>query len=450
MPDGMGLVLPTRMAPFVTTRRSSRGRRSCGPVLTWCCRAGSTGRTSRSGRFSGTGSAGRWWTAWPPAARRHLWGPGRRAEPLRGRPAAPRLRARPPEPALREPGPGAGGPGAGAGAGGERGERVERGERGERVGPAWRLPSRDGVRVAGRLRVAVPQPRRRDGQPRRRTGGRRSRRTRGRDPARDERRGSRADGRSHRRHPVRRNAPHTRRRHPGRHRGLVGRPPRRGGACAAAAIRSIPHGSTGVVTLGYRRKPSQAARRPRVPRGGRRPAQLRRLHVHLVEVGGRAPERHDPPARVPPRAIGRAARPAPTTRSWAPSTPTSPARWASREAPLVRNVARWREAMPRYTVGHLGLAWPRRTGNCARSHGPEVILAGARPSAAWGSPHPGPWPGAGRRSGSRPLSRAGAGVADPRRKGDGAVGVATPRVEDSRRGQRRGGGQCCSVVHRVM
>jgi oxygen-dependent protoporphyrinogen oxidase len=45
-----------------------------------------------------------------------------------------------------------------------------------------------------------------------------------------------------------------------------------------------------------------------------------------------------------------------------------------REAPLVRDVARWREAMPRYTVGHLGRV---AAAEAALESRPEVILAGA-------------------------------------------------------------------------
>ena len=45
-----------------------------------------------------------------------------------------------------------------------------------------------------------------------------------------------------------------------------------------------------------------------------------------------------------------------------------------REAPIVRNVARWQEAMPRYTVGHLDRVAAAEAAMAAR---PEIVLAGA-------------------------------------------------------------------------
>ncbi len=45
-----------------------------------------------------------------------------------------------------------------------------------------------------------------------------------------------------------------------------------------------------------------------------------------------------------------------------------------REAPIVRNVARWQDAMPRYTVGHLDRVAAAEAAMAAR---PEIVLAGA-------------------------------------------------------------------------
>jgi len=45
-----------------------------------------------------------------------------------------------------------------------------------------------------------------------------------------------------------------------------------------------------------------------------------------------------------------------------------------REAPIVRNVARWYGAMPRYTVGHLDRVAAAEAALAAR---PEIILVGA-------------------------------------------------------------------------
>jgi len=45
-----------------------------------------------------------------------------------------------------------------------------------------------------------------------------------------------------------------------------------------------------------------------------------------------------------------------------------------REAPIVRHVARWHEAMPRYTVGHLDRVAAAEAGLATR---PEIVLVGA-------------------------------------------------------------------------
>jgi len=45
-----------------------------------------------------------------------------------------------------------------------------------------------------------------------------------------------------------------------------------------------------------------------------------------------------------------------------------------REAPIVRHVARWHEAMPRYTVGHLDRVAAAEAALAAR---PEIVLVGA-------------------------------------------------------------------------
>ena len=45
-----------------------------------------------------------------------------------------------------------------------------------------------------------------------------------------------------------------------------------------------------------------------------------------------------------------------------------------REAPIARDVARWHEAMPRYTVGHLDRVAAAEAALATR---PEIVLAGA-------------------------------------------------------------------------
>ncbi len=143
---------------------------------------------------------------------------------------------------------------------------------------------------------------------------------------------------------------------------------------AAAAIRAIPHGSTGVVTLGYR---AEALPEPLVGHGflvaGDDPLSFGACTFTSSKWAGRAP-------------VGtillRAFLP---ERSAALLDATDDAVVAAvhadlagtldvHEAPIVRHVARWHGAMPRYTVGHLGRV---AAAEAALAERPEIVLVGA-------------------------------------------------------------------------
>jgi oxygen-dependent protoporphyrinogen oxidase len=143
---------------------------------------------------------------------------------------------------------------------------------------------------------------------------------------------------------------------------------------AAAAIRAIPHGSTGVVTLGYR---AEALPEPLVGHGflvaGDDPLSFGACTFTSSKWAGRAPDgtillRAFLPERS--AALLDLADDAVVGAVHADLARTV----GVREAPLVRQVARWREAMPRYTVGHLARVAAAETALEAR---PEIILAGA-------------------------------------------------------------------------
>jgi len=143
---------------------------------------------------------------------------------------------------------------------------------------------------------------------------------------------------------------------------------------AATAIRSIPHGSTGVVTLGYR---AEALPEPLVGHGflvaGDDPLSFGACTFTSSKWAGRAPDgtillRAFLPERS--AALLDLADDAVVGAVHADLARTV----GVREAPLVRDVARWREAMPRYTVGHLGRV---AAAEAALESRPEVILAGA-------------------------------------------------------------------------
>jgi oxygen-dependent protoporphyrinogen oxidase len=143
---------------------------------------------------------------------------------------------------------------------------------------------------------------------------------------------------------------------------------------AAAAIRSIPHGSTGVVTLGYR---AEALPGPLVGHGflvaGDDPLSFGACTFTSSKWAGRAPEgtillR----AFLPERS---AALLDATDDAVVAAVHADLARTMGvREAPIVRQVARWHEAMPRYTVGHLDRVAAAEAALAAR---PEIVLVGA-------------------------------------------------------------------------
>jgi len=143
---------------------------------------------------------------------------------------------------------------------------------------------------------------------------------------------------------------------------------------AAAAIRTIPHGSTGVVTLGYR---AEALERPLDGHGflvaGDEPLCFGACTFTSSKWAGRAPAgtillR----AFLPERSTAILAR---DDDSIVAAVHADLARTLGlREAPIMRNVARWQEAMPRYTVGHLDRVAAAEAAMAAR---PEILLAGA-------------------------------------------------------------------------
>jgi oxygen-dependent protoporphyrinogen oxidase len=143
---------------------------------------------------------------------------------------------------------------------------------------------------------------------------------------------------------------------------------------AAAAIRAIPHGSTGVVTLGYR---AEALPEPLVGHGflvaGDDPLSFGACTFTSSKWAGRAPEgtillR----AFLPERSAALLDAPDDAVVG---AVHADLARIVGvREGPIVQNVARWHDAMPRYTVGHLGRVAAAEAALVAR---PEIILAGA-------------------------------------------------------------------------
>ena len=142
---------------------------------------------------------------------------------------------------------------------------------------------------------------------------------------------------------------------------------------AAAAIRSIPHGSTGVVTLGYR-----AEALPGALRGhgflvaGDQGLAFGACTFTSSKWAGRAPDgTFLLRAFLPERSAALLGR---TDDEIVAAVHAGlAATLGLREAPVARLVARWREAMPRYTVGHL-----ERVAAAERALGdrPEIVLAG--------------------------------------------------------------------------
>lgn len=142
---------------------------------------------------------------------------------------------------------------------------------------------------------------------------------------------------------------------------------------AAAAIDSIPHGTTGVVTLGYR---EEALTRP-LPGHGilvatDEPLAVGACTLTSAKWAGRAPDGTIlVRAFVPERSAAVLA---------GDDTAVADAVHLDlvtllglRERPILRRVARWHEAMPRYTVGHLDRVAAAEAALAAR---PELLLVG--------------------------------------------------------------------------
>jgi oxygen-dependent protoporphyrinogen oxidase len=143
---------------------------------------------------------------------------------------------------------------------------------------------------------------------------------------------------------------------------------------AAGAIHTIPHGSTGVVTLGYS---AEAADRQLVGHGflvaGDEPLAFGACTFTSSKWAGRAPDgKILIRAFLPERSAGLLAR---GDDEIVAAVHADLARTVGlHEPPIVRHVARWQAAMPRYTVGHLDRVAAAEAAMTAR---PEIILAGA-------------------------------------------------------------------------
>lgn len=142
---------------------------------------------------------------------------------------------------------------------------------------------------------------------------------------------------------------------------------------AAAAIAAIPHGTTGVVTLGYR---EDALTRPLPGHGilvaGSEPFSVGACTLTSAKWAGRAPDGTVlVRAFLPERSAGVLAGDDETVGAAVHADLA--ALLGLREAPVLRRVARWREAMPRYTVGHLDRVAAAEAALAAR---PELLLVG--------------------------------------------------------------------------
>ena len=143
---------------------------------------------------------------------------------------------------------------------------------------------------------------------------------------------------------------------------------------AAAAIRAIPHGTTGVVTLAYA---ADAFARP--PEG------------HGVLVAADEPLAFGACTFTSSKWAGRAPAGTVLVRAFVPERSAAllggpddaivaaihgdlRRLFGVRAGPLVRDVARWTDAMPRYAVGHLGRVAAVEAATTGR---PEIAVAGA-------------------------------------------------------------------------
>jgi oxygen-dependent protoporphyrinogen oxidase len=142
---------------------------------------------------------------------------------------------------------------------------------------------------------------------------------------------------------------------------------------AAAAIEAIPHGTTGVVTLGYRQ---EALTRP-LPGQGILVATDEPLIVGACTLTsakwvGRAPDGTIlVRAFLPERSAAMLAGDDETIATAVHADLVT--LLGLREGPVLRRVARWHAAMPRYTVGHLDRVAAAEAALAAR---PELLLVG--------------------------------------------------------------------------
>jgi oxygen-dependent protoporphyrinogen oxidase len=172
---------------------------------------------------------------------------------------------------------------------------------------------------------------------------------------------------------------------------------------AAAAIGEIPHGTTGVVTLGYR---DAALTRPLPGHGilvaADEPLAVGACTLTSEKWAGRAPDGAIlVRAFVPERSAGLLA--ADDAAVTAAVHADVAALLGLREPPILERVARWREAMPRYTVGHLDRV---AAAEAALADRPELLLIGGAFHGV-GIPE---CVTRGRAAGQRALELAGAGA----------------------------------------
>jgi protoporphyrinogen/coproporphyrinogen III oxidase len=141
---------------------------------------------------------------------------------------------------------------------------------------------------------------------------------------------------------------------------------------AATHLRSIPHGSTAVVTLGYAPGtfPADLEGHGFLVAGGER------LTINAGTLSSRKWADRAPDGALLVRAFigaGRASATATDDELVAAARRDFGTTLGLRSEPIVTRVARYRDAMPHYTVGHLDRV---AAANAALSETPQVVLAG--------------------------------------------------------------------------
>lgn len=173
---------------------------------------------------------------------------------------------------------------------------------------------------------------------------------------------------------------------------------------AAAAIAAIPHGTTGVVTLGYR---DAALTRPLPGHGvlvaADEPLAVGACTITSAKWAGRAPDGAILVRAFVPERSARLLEGSDAAVAAAVHADLA-ALLGLDEPPILHRVARWREAMPRYTVGHLDRV---AAAEVALAERPELLLVGGAFHGV-GIPE---CVARGRAAGRRALELAGEGAA---------------------------------------